>query len=243
MRTHSLLYIQTHAGKKSVKSLLDNFKEKSINKFIAFKASFFFFSFPPHLHHPSSFSLLLLLLSFLVIPAAPAAADGGNRIFLLYRKGFISATWRQARGGISSAIQAIEGQPDHVIYYTQAESNAHSKHPRREKPGASPFPDLTCHLSMMTKCSRTRARRCLVGGGPERSSPLERSPSQTNTGLHQGFPQTSTHFSVPAMGFLFFLPQKHINTYTYIRKQWENVNATEYSKKETIFVGFFYHFV
>lgn len=203
MRTHSLLYIQTHAGKKSVKSLLDNFKEMSINKFIAFKASFFFFPFPSQLPpqaHFRSFSSFSPSWSFLL----PLLLQTGKQDFLLYRKGFISATWRQARGGISSAIQAIEGQPDHVIYYTQAESNAHSKHPRRENPELVLFPDLTCHLSTMTKCWRTWARRCLGGGGPKRSSPLERRPSQTNTGLHQGFPQTSTHFSVPAMGFLFF---------------------------------------
>lgn len=70
--------------------------------------------------------------------------------------------------------------------------------------------------------------------GPREKQPLEQSPSQTNTGLHQGFPQTSTHFSVPAMGF--FSPSDiHKHIYIYIRKQKENVHAAEYSKKETVF--------
>lgn len=71
--------------------------------------------------------------------------------------------------------------------------------------------------------------------GAREKQPLERSPSQTNTGLHQGFPQTSTHFSVLAMGFFFFLPQTHINTHTYIQKQKENVRTTKYSEEETVF--------
>lgn len=50
-----------------------------------------------------------------------------------------------------------------------------------------------------------------LSGGPRVKQPLERIPSQTNTGLHQGFPQTSAHFSVPAMGF--FPPS---NTYKHI---------------------------
>lgn len=81
MHTHSLLYIQTHA-EKSVKSQLANIKEMSINKFIAFKATFF---------SPSNISFSLILPSFLVIPTA-LSVHTGKQDFLLYRKGFISAT-------------------------------------------------------------------------------------------------------------------------------------------------------
>lgn len=77
--------------KESAKSLLANFKVMSINKFIAFKASFLF------LHsHVGSFSLFLLFpLSFPVIPTALLLLlllHTGKQDFLLYRKGFISAT-------------------------------------------------------------------------------------------------------------------------------------------------------
>lgn len=103
----------------------------------------------------------------------------------------------------------------------------------RRNPGAGSFPDLTRHLSPMTNCWPTRAQASSGGGrgAPLERGPLERSPSQTNTSLHQGFPQTSAHFSVPVPS----PSQTRINTYTYDRERRENVRATEYSKKEKRF--------
>lgn len=199
-----------------------NFKEMSINKFIAFKITFFLL-----LSLYSSFSLFLL--SFLIIPTA-LLVHTGKQDFLLYRKGFISATWRQARGGISSVIQAREGQTDHVTYYTetcnhtglikytlQTVSHTHSSYS---------FLAHTTQASLFQFKMSPEHNDKMLGSvnpmlsGAQEEQCLEQNPSQTNTGLHQSFPQTSTHFSVPVLGFFFFLPQTHTNThiYTYERR-------------------------
>lgn len=116
-----------------------------------------------------------------------------------------------------------------IVLYTHTPrihtSNSHSK---------LVLPNIACHLNMMTKCWPTSDSKRRLG--PKCSRLREPSPIQTNTGLHQGFPQTSTHFSVPAMGFFFFFFLPHVNTNTdiYIRKT-KYVQAEEYSKKERRF--------
>lgn len=207
----------------------------SINKFKTLKTSFFFPSY-------SSFSLLLLP-SFRVIPTA-LSLHTGKQDFLLYRKGFISATWRQARGGISSAIQAIVRQTDHVIYNSCARKHADSinlKHPLTRSWYSFVALEILASLSQFNLSpepyDKMLADVSPMLSGARENQPLEQSPSQTNTGLHQGFPQTSTHFSVPAMGF--FSPSnthKHI----YIHRKAEGKCACHRIFQER---GRFYHFV
>lgn len=67
-----------------------------------------------------------------------------------------------------------------------------------------------------------------LSGGLEKQ-PLERSPNQTNTGLHQGFPQTSAHFSP-----LAFFSLKHTNTHTYM-KSGGGIHGTKIFQKSPFF--------
>lgn len=97
---------------------------------------------------------------------------------------------RQARGGISSATQTGEGLADHVTsashpltLYTNVE-----KTPKQIN--LQPTHHLKCALIKQAESSSDFFCFC----APQ-SSPLEKNPSQTNSGLHQGFPQTSAHSS------------------------------------------------
>lgn len=98
-----------------------------INKSIAFKdflsqTSLFFFP----------------ILPFFLALALPTALSvhTGKQDFLLYRKGFISATWSQPGGGISSAIQATERERErerHRSLHTHT-PNTHLKQPLQTCP-------------------------------------------------------------------------------------------------------------
>lgn len=108
--------------------------------------------------------------------------------------------------------------------------------PRPPSPAPQPgpvYPNLTCHLSTMTKCWQTWAQRCL---GPERSSPLSGAQAKQTQACTKAShkPQPTSQFPL-CVPFFFLLLQIHINTYTYMRKPRENVHAAEYSKKWTTF--------
>lgn len=117
-----------------------------------------------------------------------------------------------------------------IVLYTHTPrihtSNSHSK---------LVLPNIACHLNMMTKCWPTSDSKRRLG--PKCSRLREPSPIQTNTGLHQGFPQTSTHFSVPAMGFFFFfLPPPCKHKHRYIHKKEEICTGRRiFQERETLF--------
>ena len=106
---------------------------------------------------------------------------------------------RREGGGISSAIQADRRRSRNLL---------HSQTGLIQPPQFSMSPE---HDDTMLANVRP------TSSGAQEKQPHEQSPSQTNTGLHRGSPQTSTHFSVPALGFFFFssLPQTHTNTHTH----------------------------
>lgn len=105
--------------KKSVKSPLANFKEMSINKFIAFKMSFF--SFPSSTAHFLSFSSSVSR-SFSV----PCHCTQGNRIFYCTGKALSVPHEGRLEVEFPLPFRQKEGQTDHVIYYTRTRKHAES---------------------------------------------------------------------------------------------------------------------
>lgn len=224
---HTLTFIYTKLNWKSVKSQLANFKETAINKLIAFKETFS--------------SLLFLLFFFLVIPTT-LSVHIGKQDFLLYRKGFISATWSQARGGISSAIQAIRGRPDHVIYYTSTQLHTHFEQLLRARADmASEVLTRSLASSSQFTMSPEHDDKLLAIvsptlSGAQEKQPLEQSPSQTNRGLHKAShkPQPTSQFPL----CVFFSPS---NTHKHIYMQTKAQGGTSHTKFQEI--DSFYHFI
>lgn len=226
--------------KKSVKSLLANFKEMSINKFIAFKASCPFPSLPLQLIFSPSPPL------FPGQSPLPCRHTRGNRIF--YCTGKALSVPHEGRLEVEFPLP-FRQQKDRPITsfttiaptYGQARSNTHSKQPLTLSWYSFIAPKSVASLPQLNLSpqhdDKTLANVSPTLSGAREKQPLERSPSQTNTGLHQGFPQTSTHFSVPAMGS--FSPSnthKHIYIQTKAKGKW--ISHRVFQERDH-----FYHFV
>lgn len=148
----------------------------SINKYTTFKATFFLSCLSDCLFSYFSFS-------FLVIPTS-LSVHTGKQDFLLYRKGFISATWRQARGGISSAIQATAGQTNHIIYYIQNRTGSINY---------TQSGSLVAHAAHLSQFSMSPEHDDKMLATVRAEQPPEQSCSQTNTKASHK-PQSTSHF-------------------------------------------------
>lgn len=163
----------------------------TLEKWTKWRVCHFGVASPPH---PSwSFSL-------------PECSAQGNRICTVQEKLYLCKKPRQARGGISSATQTGEGLADHVT----SPSHTPTLYPNAKKKNINLQPTYQLHCMNYTVRELVWLRFC----APQ-SSPLEKNPSQTNSGLHQGFPQTSAHSSALFYPMCHSFACRHSPTDTY----------------------------
>lgn len=167
-----------------------------------FKASFFF---PPF--HPQ--------LSFSPCPSLswsfpmPSRCTQGNRIFYCTGKALSVPHEGRLGGGISSAIQATEGRPDHVIYYTRAHTGSIQTRTPNSPSYRVDAANITLASLSQLKPSHERDDKMLasvsptLSRGPREERPLSRAQGKQTQACTKAChkPQPTSRFP---LSFFFF---------------------------------------